>query len=109
MSNTINRSDMTTLISNKTGLPKSDVELVLDSFFSLTISELSRNHVIKISSFGVFQNVKHKSRVINDNVSGELNCSKKIDGRYLPKFKPSNNFKEIINKNVTKLEKAALL
>ena len=100
--NSLTRSDMITLIANKTGVTKGDVDRVLDAFFALIIAELSKNNDVRLSGFGVFHNVKYKRRKVKDNVGrqGE-NCE--VGERWIPKFKVSALVREKVNRKVSSL------
>ena len=99
---TVTKADMVTLIANKTGVRRLDVERCLDAFISITIAELSKNRAIRLSGFGLFHNVLYRSKRVNDNVSGkETYTAPKV----IPRFKASPSMKEKVNKKVGPLLK----
>lgn len=101
---TVNKADLVTLIANKTGVRKMDVERCLDAFISITIAELSKNHDVRLSGFGLFHNVAFKPRKVNSNISGDPEGNY-IDGKIIPRFKAAPGMREKVNRKVSVLIK----
>ena len=78
------------------GFSKQISENLIDEFFSLIVSNLIREKKIKISKFGTFSIRKKKSRIGRNPKTKE---EKKISERNVVLFKPSKEFKELINNN----------
>ena len=50
----MNKTDLVVAITEKTDLPKVDVELVVDEFLQLIEDEIVKGDEVKLSNFGVF-------------------------------------------------------
>ena len=66
----------------------------MDDFFNLIVENLKKNGKIKISKFGTFSIRSKKPRVGRNPKTKE---KKTISGRNVVLFKPSKEFKELIN------------
>lgn len=97
---TVTKADMVTLIANRTGVRKYDVERCLDAFIAITIAELSKNHDVRLTGFGLFHNVPFKARRVNANISGDPEEGIYVDSKVIPRFKASPGMKEKVNKKV---------
>ena len=86
-------------ISNKVyqnlGFSKNISSTIIDDFFESLVSELVKLNKIKISSFGTFK-VANKKERIGRNPKTKVEA--KILARKVIKFKPSNIFKEKLNR-----------
>ena len=97
---TVNKSDLIILIANKTGVPRDSVEKCLDAFVSITTSELSKNHDVRITGFGSFHNVPFKEREVNSSAFDGTDQNKTIGPRVVPRFRASQGMKDKINKKL---------
>ena len=88
--NGINKSDIVTIISNKTSIKKNDVDRILSCFFETVINELSRGHYVKITGFGVFENAIYKWKMdikYLNTISGFKNITrKKVDSIKITRY-----------------------
>ena len=89
------------MIHMKVGFSKQITENLVEEFFSVIVSNLSKKKNVKISKFGTFL-IKSKSSRIGRNPKTKE--EKEISKRDVVLFKPSKEFKELLNnggKNAT--------
>ena len=79
------------------GFSKQITENLVEEFFSIIISNLSKKKTIKISKFGTFLIRSKNSRVGRNPKTKE---EKEISKRDVVLFKPSKRLKESLNNNV---------
>ncbi len=87
------KADVITEISDKTGIPKDDVTLTVEAFFSVVKNSMAEGENIYVRGFGSFIN-KKRAKKIARNIS--KNTAIVIDEHYVPSFKPSKVFVEKI-------------
>mgnify|MGYP001290966674 CR=1 FL=1 len=92
----LTKKDIVNSVYMQLGFSKQISESLIDEFFSLIISNLIKEKKIKISKFGTFSIRKKKSRIGRNPKTREV---KQISERYVTLFKPSKEFKELINFN----------
>ena len=90
----LTKKDLVNLIYMQLGYSKQIAENLIEEFFSLIISEFKKREKIKISKFGTFTVRSKKSRLGRNPKTKEL---KEISERNVVLFKPSKEFKELIN------------
>lgn len=83
-------------IANKTGIDKSDVQTVVESFFTVVKDKMAEGENIYVRSFGSFVN-KRRAKKIGRNISE--NKSIVIEEHYIPSFKPAKVFVEQIKES----------
>ena len=83
------KSDLINNISEKTGIPKVDVLVSLESFFKEVKDNLSKGENIYIRGFGSFITKKRAAK-IGRNI--KKNIAVEIPEHYIPAFKPSKEF-----------------
>ena len=92
----LTKKDIINSIYMQIGFSKKISENLLEDLLNNIVSNLKKYEKIKISNFGTFSVRVKKSRVgRNPNTKEEQLISK----RNVVLFKPSNDFKEYINKN----------
>mgnify|MGYP001315872865 CR=1 FL=1 len=96
MRTNLTKKDIVNLVYMQLGFSKQISESLIDEFFSLIISNLIKEKKIKISKFGTFSIRKKKSRIGRNPKTKE---EKQISERNVVLFKPSKEFKELININ----------
>ena len=79
------------------GYSKNITESLVDEFFSLIISNLIKEKKLKISKFGTFSIREKKARVGRNPKTKE---KKNISKRNVVLFRPSKEFKKLINYNI---------
>jgi len=89
----VTKADVITEISDKTGIPKDDVTLTVEAFFSVVKNSMAEGENIYVRGFGSFIN-KKRAKKIARNIS--KNTAIVIDEHYVPSFKPSKVFVEKI-------------
>lgn len=90
------KPDLVQTIANKTRMPKKQIELVVDTMIEVVQQEVAEGEKVMVSGFGTFYSSYRKPRNGINPVTKE---SIKIDGMYLPKFKPGEVFKRSLSSN----------
>ena len=90
----LTKKDLVNLIYMQIGFSKQVSESLIEEFFSLIVYNLKKEKIIKLSKFGTFSIRLKKPRVGRNPKTKE---EKKISERNVVLFKPSKEFKEIIN------------
>ena len=91
----LTKKDLINSVYMRIGYSKKISELLIEDIITIIINNLKKNKKIKISNFGTFS-IRHKKNRLgrNPNTKEEkLNKSRNV-----VLFKPSNDFKEYINK-----------
>jgi DNA-binding protein HU-beta len=91
----VKKADLINLISEKTGVPKVDVLVSLESFFANVKQTLSEGENIYIRGFGSFITKKRAAKV-GRNI--KKNISVYIPEHYIPAFKPAREFVDEVKK-----------
>ena len=90
----LTKKDLVSSVYMQVGFSKLISENLIDEFFHLIIENLRKEKKIKISKFGTFSIREKKSRIgRNPKTKEEKNISK----RQVVLFKPSKEFKDLIN------------
>ena len=90
----LTKKDLVNQIYMQLGFSKQISENLIDEFFTLIILNLKSEGKLKISKFGTFSLRLKKSRIGRNPKTKE---EKTISERTVVLFKPSKEFKEIIN------------
>ena len=85
------KAEVISIISEQTGIDKSDVSVSVEAMFSVVKNTLADGENIYIRGFGSFIN-KKRARKVARNIS--KNTAIIIDEHYIPSFKPSKFFIE---------------
>ena len=91
----LTKKDLVNIVYMQIGFSKQVAESLIDEFFYLIIKNLKKEKKLKISKFGTFSIRKKNSRIGRNPKTKE---EKKITKRNVVLFKPSKDFKELINK-----------
>src|SRR6201990_3528233 len=83
------KADLITQISDKTGIPKVDVLVTLETMFKAVKNSLAAGENIYIRGFGSFITKKRAAK-IGRNI--KKNIAVEIPEHYIPAFKPSKEF-----------------
>lgn len=94
------KADLVTAISDKTGVPKVDVLVTLESFFKEVKDSLAEGENVYIRGFGSFI-VKKRAKKIGRHI--KKNIAIEIPEHFIPAFKPAKIFVEQVKENVTEL------
>jgi len=89
------KADLVNKISDKTGIPKVDVLVTLESFFKEIKDSLGKGENVYIRGFGSFI-VKKRAEKIGRNIT--KNTAIVIPEHHIPAFKPSKVFVGIVKK-----------
>ena len=94
MRKNLTKKDLVNTLYMQIGFSKQISENLIDEFFSLIVSNLKEKKTVKISKFGTFSLRSKKSRIGRNPKTKEI---KTISKRNVVLFKPSKDFKELIN------------
>jgi len=89
------KADLVNQIAEKTGIPKVDVLVTLESMFKEIKDSLSKGENIYIRGFGSFITKKRAAK-IGRNI--KKNVAVQIPEHYIPAFKPAKEFVAEIKK-----------
>ena len=90
----LTKKDLVNSVYMQIGFSKLISENLIDEFFLLIIDDLIKEKKLKISNFGTFSIRKKESRIGRNPKTKE---EKKISQRSVVLFKPSKEFKKIVN------------
>ena len=90
----LTKKDLVNLIYMQVGFSKQITENLVEEFFSIILSNLSKKKTIKISKFGTFLIRSKNSRIGRNPKTKE---KKEISKRDVVLFKPSKEFKHLLN------------
>ena len=90
----LTKKDLVNLVYMQIGFSKSISENLIDEFFSIIVSNLKKEKKVKISNFGTFSIRQKKSWVGRNPKTKE---TKIISARSVVLFKPSKEFKKLLN------------
>ena len=94
------KADLVAAISEKTGVPKVDVLVTLESFFKEVKDSLGTGENVYIRGFGSFV-IKKRAKKIGRHI--KKNVPIEIPEHYIPAFKPAKVFVEQVKGNVNAL------
>ena len=92
----LTKKDLINLIYMQVGFSKQITENLVEEFFSIIVSNLCKKKSVKISKFGTFM-IRSKSSRIGRNPKTKE--EKEISKRDVVLFRPSKEFKELLNNN----------
>lgn len=94
------KADLVSNISEKTGVPKVDVLVSIETFFTEVKDALANGENVYVRGFGSFI-VKRRAKKIGRHI--KKNKAIEIPAHYIPAFKPSKIFVERVKENVDSL------
>lgn len=94
------KADLVAAISEKTGVPKVDVLVTLETFFKEVKGSLAGGENVYVRGFGSFI-IKKRAKKIGRHI--KKNEAIVIPEHYIPAFKPAKVFIEQVKDNVTTL------
>jgi len=89
----VTKADIISEIAEQTGIDKADVQSTVEAFFTVVKNNMADGENIYVRGFGSFVN-KRRAKKIGRNIS--KNEPIVINEHYIPSFKPSKTFVEII-------------
>ena len=96
------KADLVAAISEKTGVPKVDVLVTLETLFKEVKGSLAEGENVYIRGFGSFV-IKKRAKKIGRHI--KKNVAIEIPEHFIPAFKPAKIFVEQVKDNVTALPK----
>ena len=94
------KADLVATIAEKTGVPKVDVLVTLEEFFTEIKDSLAGGENVFIRGFGSFV-IKKRAKKIGRHI--KKNVAIEIPEHFIPSFKPAKVFIEQVKENVTSL------
>ncbi|HMQ88068.1 MAG: integration host factor subunit beta [Lewinellaceae bacterium] len=94
------KADLVTAIAEKTGVPKVDVLVTLETFFKEVKNSLADGENVYVRGFGSFI-IKKRAKKIGRHI--KKNQAIEIPAHFIPAFKPAKVFVEQVKDNVTSL------
>lgn len=94
------KADLVNAISEKTGVPKVDVLVTLEYFFTEVKNALASGENVYIRGFGSFV-IKKRAKKIGRHI--KRNVAIEIPEHYIPSFKPAKIFIDQVKDNVHEL------
>lgn len=91
----MNKAELVSAISERSGLEKNKVETFLNSFIDVVTDAVSSGDKVQLVGFGTFEKRHRESRTGRNPKTGE---EIKIDATDVPAFKPGKLFKDAVNK-----------
>ena len=91
------KADIINEISKQTGIEKTEVSATVEAFFSIVKNSMAEGENVYVRGFGSFVN-KKRAKKIARNIS--RNTSIVIEEHFIPSFKPSKIFIELVKNNV---------
>ncbi|MDX1476568.1 MAG: HU family DNA-binding protein [Saprospiraceae bacterium] len=95
------KADLVATISEKTGVPKVDVLVTLETFFKEVKESLAEGENVYVRGFGSFI-VKKRARKIGRHI--KKNVAIEIPEHYIPAFKPAKIFVDHVKNNTDKID-----
>ena len=94
MRTNLTKKDLVNLVYMQIGFSKQIAESLIEEFFLLIVKNLNYENKLKISKFGTFTIRNKKQRIGRNPKTKE---EKNISERRVVLFKPSKEFKQLIN------------
>ena len=90
----MNKSELITAMSNKTGIIKADTEKQLNAFIETVTEEMAKGGKIQLVGFGTFEVADRAERVCKNPQTGEPMT---VAACKAPKFKAGKALKDAVN------------
>jgi len=94
------KADLVSTIADKTGVPKVDVLVSLETFFTEVKESLTKGENVYVRGFGSFV-IKKRARKIGRHI--KKNVAIEIPEHFIPAFKPAKIFVEQVKEKVINL------
>lgn len=94
------KADLVASISDKTGVPKVDVLVSLETFFKEVKSSLATGENVYVRGFGSFI-IKKRAKKVGRHI--KKNVAIEIPEHFIPAFKPAKIFIDQVKDNVREL------
>lgn len=96
------KADLVAIIADKTGVPKVDVLVTLESFFKEVKGTLGKGENVYVRGFGSFV-IKKRAKKVGRNI--KKNEAIVIPEHFIPSFKPAKVFVDEVKEKVHSLPK----
>ena len=96
------KAELVNIISEKTGVPKVDVLVSMETFFNEIKDTLASGENVYVRGFGSFI-IKKRAKKIGRHI--KKNVSLEIPEHFIPAFKPAKIFVDQVKDSVTSLPK----
>ncbi len=96
------KADIVDKVASGTGLTKLETEVIIEGFFKTVIDALKEGKGIEIRGFGSYKVKKKNARQARNPKTGEQVF---VPAHYVPTFKFSKDFKEIVDNGMKEKEK----
>ncbi len=100
------KADIVDKVAVGTGLTKLETEALIEGFFKTVIESLRDGKGIEIRGFGSYKVKKKNARQARNPKTGEQVF---VPEHYVPSFKFSKEFKDIVNEGMKKSEQEAAI
>lgn len=97
------KADIVDRVAGGTGLTKLETEAIIEGFFKTVIDALKEGKGIEIRGFGSYRVKRKNARQARNPKTGE---SVFVPEHYVPTFKFSKDFKDIVNKSMMDKERS---
>ncbi len=91
------KADLVDIVAKGTGVTKLETEAIIEGFLRSIIDTLAENKTIEIRGFGSFKVKKRRARDARNPKSG---AKVFVPEHYVPAFKFSKEFKEMVDKGI---------
>ncbi len=98
------KADIVDKVAAGTGLTKLETEAIIEGFFKTVIEALKEGRGIEIRGFGSYRVKKKNARQARNPKTGEQVF---MPEHYVPTFKFSKDFKELVNHGMMEKEKGS--
>ena len=98
------KADIVDKVAAGTGLTKLETEAIIEGFFKTVIEALKDGNGIEIRGFGSYRVKKKNARQARNPKTGEQVF---VPEHYVPTFKFSKDFKELVNQGMMEKEKGS--
>ena len=89
----MNKNELVSAISEKSGLTKKDVGLFVDTFTDVVVETLTNGDDVSLSGFGKFE---VRTRAARNGVNPQTKEKITIESKKAPAFKAGKNFKDAV-------------
>jgi DNA-binding protein HU-beta len=96
------KADIVDRVAAGTGLTKLETEAIIEGFFKTVIESLKDGKGIEIRGFGSYRVKKKNARQARNPKTGQQVF---VPGHYVPTFKFSKEFKEMVNAGMMQKER----
>jgi DNA-binding protein HU-beta len=92
----VTKADLIQEVADRTGFDKNDMTIIIETFFKVVKDKMADGNNIYVRGFGSFIN-KRRAAKVGRNIS--QNAAIHIPEHYIPSFKPSKSFVDVIKKS----------